>query len=77
MTWNPDLIFYFLAQIPIYMSCSGASSIYASCKAVREHICGKIYILVYGFIKKGLISLDREMEKFSLCKIAMVRKIFL
>jgi hypothetical protein len=55
------------------MSCSGATSVYASCKEVRERICGKIYIFGSGFIKKGLISLHREMEKVPLCKIAMVR----
>jgi hypothetical protein len=74
VTWKPDLILYFLAQIPIYTSCSGATSVYASCKAVRERICGKIYIFGSGFIKKGLISLHREMEKGPLCKIAMVRQ---
>jgi hypothetical protein len=52
MTWKTDLILYFLAQILIYVSCSGASSIYASCKVVREHICGKIYDFGSGFIKK-------------------------
>jgi hypothetical protein len=77
VTWKPDLIFYFLAQIPIYLSCSGEKSVYASFKEVRERICGKIYIFGFGFIKKGLISLHREMEKGPLCKIAMVRKIFL
>jgi hypothetical protein len=30
-----------------------------------------------GFIKKGLISLHREMEKDPMCKIAMVRQILL
>jgi hypothetical protein len=45
------------------VSCNGASSVYTSCKVVREHICGKIYIFGFGFIKKGLISLHREMEK--------------
>jgi uncharacterized BrkB/YihY/UPF0761 family membrane protein len=63
VTWKLDLILYFLAQIPIYVSCNGASSVYTSCKVVREHICGKIYIFGFGFIKKGLISLHREMEK--------------
>jgi hypothetical protein len=77
MTWKPDLILYFLAQIPIYASCSGAASVYASFKAVRVRICGKIYIFGSGFIKKGLISLQREMEKGRLCKIAMVRQILL
>jgi len=77
MTWKPDLILYFLAQIPIYVSCSGEKSIYSSCKAVRERICGKIYIFGFGFIKKGLIILHREMEKGPMCKIAMVRQIFL
>jgi hypothetical protein len=77
MTWKPDLILYFLAQIPIYASCSGATSVYTSFKAVRERICG-IYIYIYIYIlyiyiyiyiwlwiyqKKGLISLHREMEK--------------
>jgi hypothetical protein len=66
-----------MAQILIYASCSGASRVYASCKAVREHICGKIYVFGSGFIKKGLISLHREMEKGPMCKIAMVRKILL
>jgi hypothetical protein len=77
VTWKPDLILYFLAQIPIYASCSGASSVYASCIAVRECICGKMYIFSSGFIKKGMISLHREMEKGPLCKIAMVRQILL
>jgi hypothetical protein len=77
MTWKPDLILYFLAQILIYTSCSGEESTYASCKAVREHICGKIYIFGSGFIKKGLISMHREMEKGPLCKIAMVSQILL
>jgi hypothetical protein len=77
MTWKPNLILYFLAQIPIYVSCSGVASIYASCKVVRKHICRKIYNFVSGFIKKGLISLHREMEKGPLCKIEMVRQIFL
>jgi hypothetical protein len=36
-----------------------------------------IYIFVSGFIKRGLISLHREMEKGPLCKIAMVRQLFL
>jgi hypothetical protein len=45
------------------MSCSRASSIYTSCKAVRECICGKIYILALDLSKRGLISLHREMEK--------------
>jgi hypothetical protein len=66
VTWKLDLILYFLAQILMYTSCSGAASVYASCKAVRERICGKIYIFCSGFIKKGLISLHREMEK-ALC----------
>jgi hypothetical protein len=30
-----------------------------------------------GFIKKGMISLHREMEKGPLCKIEMVRQILL
>jgi hypothetical protein len=77
VTWKPDLILFFLAQISIYASCSGATSIYASCKAIRERICGKIYIFGSGFIKMGLISLHREMEKGPLYKIAMVRKILL
>jgi hypothetical protein len=51
---EPDLILYFLAQILIYTICSGASSVYTSCKAVRERICGKIYNFGYGFIKKGV-----------------------
>jgi hypothetical protein len=63
VTCNPNLILYFLAQISIYMRCSGASSIYASFKAVRECICGKIYVFGSRFIKKGLIILHREMEK--------------
>jgi hypothetical protein len=54
MTWKPDLIFYFLAQISIYASCSGAASVYASCKAVRKCICGKIYNFGSGFLKKGV-----------------------
>jgi hypothetical protein len=53
VTWKPNLVLYFLAKIPIYTSCSGASSIYASCKAVRERICGKIYNFGSGIIKKG------------------------
>jgi hypothetical protein len=75
MTWKLGLILYFLTQIPIYTNCSGASSVYASYKEVREHICGKIYIVGSGFIKKGLISLHREMEKGLLCRITMVRQI--
>jgi hypothetical protein len=75
MTWKLDLLLYFLSQIPLYARCSGASSVYASCKAVREHICGKIYIFGPGLNKKGLISMHREMKKGPLCKIAMVRKI--
>jgi hypothetical protein len=58
VTSKPDLIFYFLAQIPIYVSCSGASSIYTSCKAVRECICGNIYNFGSGFIKK-------EVDKYA------------
>ena len=54
MTWKPDLILYFLAQILIYASCSGATSVYASCKAIRKRICGKIYNFGLGFIKKGV-----------------------
>jgi hypothetical protein len=77
VTWKPDLILYFLAQILIYVSCSGATSVYASCKAVRERICGKIYFFFSRFIKRGLISLHREMEKGPLSKIAKVRQIFL
>jgi hypothetical protein len=77
VTWKLDLILYFLAKIPIYASCSGEESVYTSCKEVRERICGKIYIFGSGFIKKGLISLHREMEKGPLCKLTMVRKIFL
>ena len=45
MTWKPDLILYFLAQILMYTGCSGSASIYASCIAYRERICGKTYIL--------------------------------
>ena len=63
MTWKLDLILYFLAQILIYTRCSGETSIYASCKAVRERICGKIYVLALDLSKKGLISLHRKMEK--------------
>jgi hypothetical protein len=63
VTCKPDFILYFLAQIPIYASCSGASSVYASCKAVRERICGKIYVLAMDLSKRGLISLHRKMEK--------------
>jgi hypothetical protein len=77
VTWKLDLILYFLAQILIYVSCNGEPSIYASSIAVRESICGKMYIFSSGFIKKGLISLHREMEKGPLCKIAMVRQILL
>jgi hypothetical protein len=43
--------------------CSGASSVYASCKEVGERICGKIYVLSLDLSKKGLISLHRKMEK--------------
>jgi hypothetical protein len=49
--------------MPIYTSCSVASSIYASCKAIRECICGKIYNFGLDLSKSGLISLHREMEK--------------
>jgi hypothetical protein len=63
VTCKPDFILYFLAQISIYASCSGASSVYASCKAVRERICGKIYVLALDLSKRGLISLHRKMEK--------------
>jgi hypothetical protein len=63
VTWKPNLFLYFLAQIPIYASCSGEESVYASCKAVRDRICGKIYIFSSGFIKKGMISLHRKMDK--------------
>jgi hypothetical protein len=77
VTWKPDCILYFLAQIPIYASCSGVASVYASWKVVRECICEKKYIFGSGFIKKGLISLHREMEKGPLCKIEMVREILL
>jgi hypothetical protein len=54
VTWKPDLILYFLAKIPIYVSYSGATSIYASYKAVRKRIYGKIYNFSSGFIKKGV-----------------------
>jgi hypothetical protein len=67
VTCKPDLILYFLAQITIYASCSGGSSIYASCKVVRECICGKIYVLALDLSKTGLISLHRKMEKKALC----------
>jgi hypothetical protein len=77
MTKKPNLILYFLAQILIYASCSGAARIYTSCKAVRMNICGKIYNFGSGLSKRGLISMHREMEKGPLCKIEMVRKIFL
>jgi hypothetical protein len=73
VTWKIDLILYFLAKIPIYVSCNGAASVYASCIVVRESICGKMYIFSSGFIKKGMKSLHREMGKGPLCKIAMVR----
>ena len=38
MTWKPNLIFYFLAQIPMYVGCSGAAIIYASYITDRESI---------------------------------------
>jgi hypothetical protein len=52
VTWKPDLILYFLAQISIYAICSGATSVYASCIEIRERICGKMYILSSEFIKR-------------------------
>jgi hypothetical protein len=53
VTWKLDLILYFIAQIPIYMSCSGEASIYAYCITDRERICGKMYVFSSGFNKKG------------------------
>jgi hypothetical protein len=67
MKWKPDLIFYFLAQIPIYASCSGASSIYASCKEVRKRIYEKIYNFVSGFIKKEVDKSTKGSGKKALC----------
>jgi hypothetical protein len=54
MTWKPYLILYFLAQIQIYVSCSGASSIYTSCITDRESICGKMYVLALDLSENGV-----------------------
>jgi hypothetical protein len=53
VTWKPDSILYFLAQIPMYAGCSGAACVYACCIADRARICGKMCIFGSGFIKKG------------------------
>jgi hypothetical protein len=45
VTWKPDLILYFLAQISMYVGFSGATSVYTSCIVDRESICGKMYTL--------------------------------
>jgi len=37
----------------------------------------KCIFFISGFIKKGMNSLHREMEKGHVCKIEMVRQIFL
>jgi hypothetical protein len=53
VTCKLDFILYFLAQIPMYVGCSGAANVYTSCIEDRECICGKIYIFGSGLIKKG------------------------
>jgi hypothetical protein len=61
----------------MYAGYSGATYVYACCIVDRARICGKKCIFSSGFIKKGMTSLHREMEKGPLCKIAMVRQILL
>jgi hypothetical protein len=39
MTWKPDSILYFLAQISMYMGYSGESCVYSCCIADRVRIC--------------------------------------
>jgi hypothetical protein len=63
VTWKPDFILYFLAQILMYTGCSGASYVYTCCIVDRARICGKLCIFISSFIKKGMTSLHREMEK--------------
>jgi hypothetical protein len=53
VTWKPDSILYFLAQILMYAGCSGVACVYACCIAYRVCICGKMCIFGSGFIKKG------------------------
>jgi hypothetical protein len=53
VTWKPDSVLYFLAQILMYTGYSGGACVYACCIVDRVCICGKKCIFGSGFIKKG------------------------
>jgi hypothetical protein len=63
MTWKPDTIFHFWAQIPMYTGCSGAAYVYECYIVGKVRTCGKNVFFSSEILQKGMKSLHREMEK--------------
>jgi hypothetical protein len=54
----------------MYASCSGAAYVYACCIVGKVRTCGKNVFFSSGIMQKWMKTLDREMEKGPMWKIA-------
>jgi uncharacterized BrkB/YihY/UPF0761 family membrane protein len=62
VTWKPEILFYFLAQIPMYVGCSRAAYLYACCIVCKMRTSGKKLYFCLWILSTRKISLHREME---------------
>ena len=77
VTWKPNTIFHFWAQILMYVGCSGEAYVYSCCIVGKVRTCGKKCIFISGICKKGLQVCIAKWKKSFYARLHRVRKCFL